>query len=88
MVVVKAGAPAMEPVAVGFDHDARAAPEEVDLERADRDVHLRRREPVAPAEAKEKQLQVAAGPLNLLDRADRKPEHLGLPEGAASLAGR
>ena len=51
----------VKPIAIGFNHDLRSAPQKVDLEAGDFDIDLRRRKAVGPAKLEEVSLQVTSG---------------------------
>lgn len=64
-------------VAVGFDDQTLIGPEEVDLERANPHVDLRRREAMQSAEPQKHALELAAGAIGD-GLFDLKAEHAGL----------
>jgi hypothetical protein len=46
----------VKPIAIGFNHDLRSAPQKVDLEARDLDIDLRPRKAVGPAKVEEESL--------------------------------
>ncbi len=78
VVVLERDTAAVVAEVVGFDRDPIGAPDEVDLETADLDVHLGARKAMAPAEAQEVILEIAARafgfrPVNPVSRQLRLP---------------
>lgn len=53
--------PAVEPVAIGFDHEPEIPPDEIRLESANADVDVGGRQAMPPADPQEVALEVTAG---------------------------
>lgn len=86
-IILKCDAASVEGEAVRFDDELPIAPEKVDEVRADRDVDLRERQAVTPAEPQEVSLEVASRVI-ALHIANRQAKHLRLPSRPSQLTRR
>jgi hypothetical protein len=72
-------------VAIGFDHEADVAPDEVRLVLADLNIDLRHRKARSPADPQEVALEIAAGAVMADVLAKRQTKHLGLADRSPHL---
>ena len=80
MVVLKGNLSPVVEIAVGFNHQPFAGPQEVDEIWTDRDVDLGPWQPMAATQAQEVTLQVAASPVLGVLGADRQAEYVCLAD--------